>query len=434
MKNDEFKETMEEVYKYLREKIITMYGEFLSEEDKKLLYSFDTENSIIIESTSKNPIEYDASEGKIIISDGFINKENIDRIKSKNSFDLEVLKGKIEDNYYNINTEELILFSGELNIKEKDIIKSLYTQEILKMILMLDEMSIKEKVIMESAIEVFSHKLGVEQGFIVSTHKNMINVLEIGVALKEIFKDKFDKLIFSKNPEELINELGDENLIKNINKITNERTILESTQNLDEVVDSINEVVKEVDQVLVVDTENNKIIKFIDENGNENLYETDNIDLFIKVYNSLKVGNKIVTTEELLKTLNENDLNVSLYKDNIELSHIGDENKYDNSKMVINKEEGLFVKEAIVKIDNIGPMDRMDESEYNELDKRFATNSNSLTEEELKRMDKYIASDKTLENLKIGKTGRRKIFIMALIIILTIASGILVGWLLFKFK
>lgn len=429
MNNDEFKESMEELYKFLREKIITMYGEYLSEEIKKRLYAFDTERDIVIDNSSRKPVEYDFEEKKFIISDGFINSEYIEKIKLKNSFDLIDLKEKINDNNYKVLTEELIVFSSELNIKEKDIIKSLFVQEILKMILMTEDLSIKENIILEGSIELFAHQLGFEQGFIVSTSKSALDVLEMAGKLKEILEESFESEIFSKNIEKILNDLMDIKLLERISKITYEKTVLESTQNLDEVVDSINEVIEEVNQVVVIDIEGKQVIKFVDENGNENLYDVENIDAFLKVYNKLKLGSKIIKKSELLNYLELNNIRVIPHSNSIELSHIVDDSAYENKKITVNKEEGLYVKEAIVKIDQ----DEQNKEDFMELNEKFKEDSNSLTQEELNKMSEYI-SDNDIKNIKIGKSGKRKIFIIVLVIVATVIVGIFLGWLLFKLR
>ncbi len=429
MNNDEFKESMEELYKFLREKIITMYGEYLSEETKKRLYAFDTERDILIDNSSRKPVEYDFEEKKFIISDGFINSEYIEKIKSKNSFDLIDIKEKINNNNYNVLTEELIVFSSELNIKEKDIIKSLFVQEILKMILMTEDLSIKENIILEGSIELLAHQLGFSQGFIVSTSKSAVDVLEIAVKLKEILEESFESEIFSKNIEKIINELVDIKLLEKISKITYEKTVLESTQNLDEVVDSINEVVEEVNQVVVIDIDGKQVIKFIDENGTENLYDVENIDAFLKVYNKLKMGSKIIKKSELLNYLELNNIKVIPHSNSVELSHIVEDSTYESKKIEVNKEDGLYVKEAIVKIDQ----DEQGKEEFNELNEKFKEDSNSLTQEELNKMSEYI-SDNDIKNIKIGKSGKRKILTIVLVIVATIIVGIFLGWLLFKLR
>lgn len=427
---DEFKESMEELYKFLRDKIITMYGEFFSEEEKKSLYSFDTEKSIIIDNSSRKPVDYDKETSTIIISDGFITTEYIDRIKVKNDFDVEKLKDKINNSEYNVLTEELIQFSKEINIKERDVVKSLFAQEILKMILLKNDISIKDEVILEGAIELFAHVLGVTNGFIVSTPKITIEVYEVALELKEIFKEDFERYIFARNFEEMLDKVVDSSLIKKMNKIVTDRTILESTQNLDEVIDSINEMIEEVNQVIIVELNGNKVIKFIDEFQKENLYVVSDIERFIDLYNKLRLLNRVVAKEELLKNASFYNIGVSEYKDKVELAYVSDD--IETNKIKVAPEEGSYIKEAIVKIED--HVEKLDDEEFKELDDRIVKDNNSLTEDELNRMKEYVSSDKDMETIKIGKKGKKQIVKYALIIFATVVVGILVGWLLFTLK
>lgn len=430
MENDEFKESMEELYKFLRDKVVTMYGDFFSDEEKKSLYSFDTEKNIIIDNSSRKPVEYDRETSNVIISDGFITTEYIERIKLKNDFDFEKLKDKINNGEYNVLTEELIQFSKELNIKERDVVKSLFVQEILRMIIYKNELSIRDEVVAEGAVELFAHVLGAPNGFIVSTPKLNMEVYEVALELKEIFKKDFESYVFSRNIDDMLMKVTDPSLMKKLNRIVTDRTILESTQNLDEVIDSINEMVEEVNQVIIVELAGNKVIKFIDEFQRENLYLVSDIDKFIDVYNKLRLLSKVVTKDELLKSASFYNIGISEYKDKVELAYVSEDT--EAIKMKVAPEEGSYIKEAVVKIEE--PIDKVDETEFKELDNRFDKDNNSLTEYELNRMKEYISSDKDMETIKIGKKGKKQIIKYGLIIFATIVVGIFVGWLLFKLK
>lgn len=239
MGNEEYKEIMCELYKFLRDKISLSLGNYLNNEQKEKLFSFELDN-IVIDNEFKKIVKYSFDDGKIHISDVFLTPEYIERVKSKNpEFDLENLKTKITNEDYKILLEELITFSSELKIQEKDIIKSLFIQEMLKMLIMNKEMDPKEEVIKSGAIELLAHILGNQNGFVVSTPKKLLGELEVAISLKNELEDKFEETILTRNVLEYLSSLENVGLINKIEELTNNRKIIESTQNLDNVINTI---------------------------------------------------------------------------------------------------------------------------------------------------------------------------------------------------
>lgn len=242
MGNEEYKEIMCELYKFLRDKISLNLGKYLNDDQKEKLFSFELDN-IVIDNLFNKIVKYSFDDDKIHISDVFLTPEYIERIKAKNpEFSLETLKNKIDSGDSKILLEELITFSSELKIQEKDIIKSLFTQEILKMLIMKDEMDSKEEVIKTGTIELLSHIIGNQNGFIVSTPKKLLGELEVAISLKNELEDKFEETVLMGNVLEYLSQIENTGLLNKINELTNNRRIIESTQNLDNVIDSISKM------------------------------------------------------------------------------------------------------------------------------------------------------------------------------------------------
>lgn len=468
--SNEFKEMMEEVYKFLRDKIVTRLGDNLTEGQKEKLFSFDTDNGIIINSSNKI-IEYDRESDTINISDGFLNTEYLQKIKLKYSdFNIETLKSKINEGSPYIILEELVNFSEELKIQEKDIIKSLYIQEILKMILLYNIKEMKEEIVIEGFIELISHEIGVTNGFIVSSCYKKQDELGIAILLKEEWGKKFEDNILSDKLDQFLDKIENKKIIKLIDDITDERRIIESTQNLDEVVDSINEVVEEISQVTIVEVDGKQMIKYVDENEESSIFETADNEKFMELYHELKKRkgeNQKITREELMASLRKFEDGVPLIKiydpekEKIELTFSDEENKY--KKMKVNTSDESFVKEAIVKIDeNTEPVIKEElsdtttikllkerikeivnnkempikEEEYIDIKEKFDNSSDSLTIEELEKMNDYINDQEKLTNKKvvIKSKGKVKIILSIITVLIVVALGILIGWLLFNIK
>ena len=239
MGNEEFKEIIDELFKFLRDKICLSYGQYLSDECKERLFSFETEN-IIINNDLKKIVQYMPQENKIQVSVEFLNPMYIEKIKSKNTdFDLEDLKNRVNEENPKILLEELIAFSKELNIHERDLIKSLLIQEILKMVLYKEEINPKEDVVITGAIELLAHNIGSQNGFLVSTPKKYLGELEVAIGLKEELEDNFESVVLSGNVLDYLSRIENRRLIEKLDGLTDNRKIIESTQNLDNVIDSI---------------------------------------------------------------------------------------------------------------------------------------------------------------------------------------------------
>ncbi len=483
MDNSELKEVMEEIFKLLREKIITVLGDNITEDEKQMLYSFDLVKNIVVEELSK-PVLYDQDQNKIIISSSFLNDEYIEKLKLRNTnFNIDDLKEKLDKNSNDILLEELIIFSKELNIQDKDIIKSLYIQEILKMFLMDNSLNIKNQVVREGLIELLAHEIGTELGFIVSTPKSLKDNLLVAELLKSELKEDFLKLMINKNIDEILKNIDNPKLLKMLEELANDREILESTQDLDEVVDTINDM-NGVSQVSVIEIDGKHIIKFESDLGRPSMYETRNRRQFMNIYNELKkekAEGKLITKEELERALDLYSSEIPLYRpyeiknDNLtseeqsEMAVVQDETKYEDAKMYVNPEEGLYIKESIIKIDTneengdmeldkkeevpftrepeeikkeveetkpeIKDIEALNEEEFNELMGRFQRNE--CTYDEMILMQNYIdtheqskGKPRTLTN----KNGKTNILTIVIIITLTVAVGITLGWLLFKLK
>lgn len=249
MGNEEYKEIMCELYKFLRDKISLNLGEYLNDDQKEKLFSFEVEENIVIDNEFNKIIKYSFGDDKIHISDEFLTPEYIDKIKSKNpDFNIDDLKNKVNAEDPKVLLEELIVFSGELKIQEKDIIKSLFIQEILKMLIMGREMDPKEEVIICGTIELLAHNLGNQNGFLVSTPKKLLSELEVAISLKRELEDKFEEIVLGGKILEYLSRIENKGLLDKIDELADNRKIIESTQNLDNVIDSIANMAKDMEK------------------------------------------------------------------------------------------------------------------------------------------------------------------------------------------
>lgn len=266
MGNEEYKEIMCELYKFLRDKISISLGEYLNDKQKEKLFSFEPENNIVIDNEFNRIIKYSFDDDKIHVSDEFLTPEYIDKIKSKNpDFNIDDLKNKINAEDPKVLLEELIIFSNELKIQEKDIIKSLFIQEVLKMLIMGKEMDPKEEVIMCGTIELLAHNIGSQNGFLVSTPKKLLGELEVAISLKRELEDKFEEIVLSGNILDYLSRIENKGLIDKIDELTDNRKIIESTQNLNNVIDSIANMAKEMENEVKIKKEEVEDIVNIDE-------------------------------------------------------------------------------------------------------------------------------------------------------------------------
>ena len=251
MGNEEYKEIMDELYKFLRDKISISLGEYLSDAAKEKLFSFNFEDNIVVGKEMNKLIEYKLQDDTIYVCDEFLTPEYIEKVKEKNpEFDLVDLKNRVNAENPKILLEELVAFSSDLKITEKDLIKSLFIQEILKMILMNEEMEAKEDAIMTGTIELLAHKLGSQNGFLVSTPKKLIPELEAAIGLKEELEDKFEEIVLGGNILDHLSRIGNSRLLEKINELADDRKIIESTQNLDNVIDSIVNMTNENQEII----------------------------------------------------------------------------------------------------------------------------------------------------------------------------------------
>ena len=268
MGNEEYKEIMNELYKFLRDKISISLGEHLTDEAKEKLFSFDFESNIVIDPSSNKIVEYKVSDNGIHVSDEFLTPEYIEKVKEKNpEFDLADLKNRVNAESPKVLLEELIAFSPDLKITEKDIVKSLFIQEMLKMILMNEEMDAKEDAIMTGTIELLAHNIGSKNGFLVSTPKKYEAELDVALGLKEELEDKFEEIVLKGNVLDHLSRIENSRLLQKINELADDRRIIDSTQNLDSVIDSIVNMTKENEEIINNEepqVEKEEIIEIID--------------------------------------------------------------------------------------------------------------------------------------------------------------------------
>ncbi len=325
MGNEEYKEIMSELYKFLRDKISLSLATYLSDEQKEKLFSFEPENNIVIDNEFNKIIKYSFDDNKIHICDEFLTTEYIEKTKSKNpDFNIDEFKNKINNENPKIFLEELIVFSNELKIQEKDIIKSLYIQEILKMLVNGREMNPKEEVIMCGTIELLAHTLGNQNGFLVSTPKKLLGELEVAISLKRELEDKFEEIVLGGNILDHLSRIENKGLLDKIDELTDNRKIIESTQNLNNVIDSIANMAKEME----------------DEAKKEEKIETK-----VEVEEIVNIDKTIVTEETPI----EKEKVEPIQKVKEEKSIIN-ENKIENTKAIIKKEEVKSKKNPIFYI------------------------------------------------------------------------------------
>ena len=251
MGNEEYKEIMNELYKFLRDKISVSLGEYLSDEAKEKLFSFDFENKIEVGGTSNKIVEYKPAYDMIYVCDEFLTPDYIEKVKEKHpDFDFEDLKNRINSENPKILLEELIAFCADLKLTEKDLIKSLFIQEILKMLLIKDDMDAKTDAIMTGTIELLAHKIGNQNNFLVGTPKKYEAELEVALGLKEELEDKFENAVLKENVLDYLSRIENARLLQKINELADNRKIIESTQNLDNVIDSIVHMTSENQEII----------------------------------------------------------------------------------------------------------------------------------------------------------------------------------------
>ena len=285
MGNEEYKEIMCELYKFLRDKISISLGEYLSNDQKEKLFSFEVENNIVIDNEFNKIIKHSFDDDKIHISNEFLTPEYIEKMKSKNpDFDIEDFKNRVNAEDPKILLEELVVFSNELKIQEKDIIKSLFIQEILKMLIMNRDMDSKEEVIICGTIELLAHNLGNQNGFLVSTPKKLLGELEVAISLKRELENKFEEIVFGGNILDYLSRIENKGLLDKIDELTDNRKIIESTQNLDNVIDSIANMAKEMEnEVQEVESE---------------IQKTPEVEEIVDIDKTITIENKILKEEE----------------------------------------------------------------------------------------------------------------------------------------
>lgn len=483
MSEAELKDIIEEFYKLLSDRILSKYGKYITEAGKEKLYNFDINEDIVVDSSTNTPIIYDESEGKIIVSNSFCNVENIKKLRSKYfHIILEDVKAKMNIGNDDLSLEELIMFSKELNIQEKDIIKSCMIQEILRMILSGTEISYKELVIMDGCIELFAHEIGNILGFVVTTPHRLHENLEIAKELNKIVINEFDEKIFNYHINDILKNVNDKNLLDRIDELTNEKQIVESTQDLTELSTIINNMTNVSSQISIIEKNGKTLIKFVDELGIPSFFVASNRIQFIKMYEELKKTREKVTKQELINALEENK-NI-LYKEysvassedeKVKYNVIKNETKYESGNISVSPSDGIYIKEGIVSaqtdengsiitenpkeeslnkdvqtVNDISPgkelkINMLTEIEFKELCGRF--DRNECTYEEMIAMQKYIDSQKEKngestvniedQNAKLKESKKRKRILIITIVIaitLTIVIGIFLGWLLFKLK
>jgi len=384
MGNEEYKEIMDELYKFLRDKINIALGEYLTDKQKEKLGSFDFENNIVVGKESNKLIEYKMSDDKIYVSDEFLTPEYIEKVKEKNpEFDLVDLKNRVNAENPKVLLEELITFSSDLKLTEKDLIKSLFTQEVLKMILMNEDMDAKEDAIMTGTIELLAHKLGSQNGFLVSTPKKYERELEAAIGLKDELEDKFEEIILKGNVLDYLSRIQNSRLLEKINELADDRKIIESTQNLDNVIDSIVNMTNE-NQEIIDEVNKKEEVKEMMEENKEKIVEIGDTEE--------------VKTEPIVTEVSEVPTN-----DVVESAPIVEERVQEEVATVNDETVIPPVPEPVVEEPTPTPVVPEPTPVVNEV---------------------------TSEPAKTNK----KALIYTVVVILTIALGVLIGYLLFKFK
>ncbi len=384
MGNEEYKEIMDELYKFLRDKINIALGEYLTDKQKEKLGSFDFENNIVVGKETNKLVEYKMSDDKIYVSDEFLTPEYIEKVKEKNpEFDLVDLKNRVNAENPKVLLEELITFRSDLKLTEKDLIKSLFTQEILKMILMNEDMDAKEDAIMTGTIELLAHKLGSQNGFLVSTPKKYERELEAAIGLKDELEDKFEEIVLKGNVLDYLSRIQNSRLLEKINDLADDRKIIESTQNLDNVIDSIVNMTNENQEIIDEVNKKEEVKEMMEENKEE----------------IVEIGDtEEVKTEPIVTEVSEAPTNDAVESAPIVEERVQEEVATVNDETVIPP-----VPEPVVEEPTPTPVVPEPTPVVNEV---------------------------TSEPAKTNK----KALIYTVVVILTIALGVLIGYLLFKFK
>lgn len=384
MGNEEYKEIMDELYKFLRDKINIALGEYLTDKQKEKLGSFDFENNIVVGKETNKLVEYKMSDDKIYVSDEFLTPEYIEKVKEKNpEFDLVDLKNRVNAENPKVLLEELITFSSDLKLTEKDLIKSLFTQEVLKMILMNEDMDAKEDAIMTGTIELLAHKLGSQNGFLVSTPKKYERELEAAIGLKDELEDKFEEIILKGNVLDYLSRIQNSRLLEKINELADDRKIIESTQNLDNVIDSIVNMTNENQEIINEVNKKEEVKEMMEENKEE----------IVEIGDTEEVKTEPIVTE--VSKVPTNDV--------VESAPIVEERVQEEVATVNDETVIPPVPEPVVEEPTPTPVVPEPTPVVNEV---------------------------TSEPAKTNK----KALIYTVVVILTIALGVLIGYLLFKFK
>ena len=384
MGNEEYKEIMDELYKFLRDKINIALGEYLTDKQKEKLGSFDFENNIVVGKEMNKLVEYKMSDDKIYVCDEFLTPDYIEKVKEKNpDFDLTDLKNRVNAENPKVLLEELIAFSADLKITEKDLIKSLFIQEVLKMILMNEDMDAKEDAIMTGTIELLAHKLGSQNGFLVSTPKKYERELEAAIGLKDELEDKFEEIVLKGNVLDYLSRIQNSRLLEKINDLADDRKIIESTQNLDNVIDSIVNMTNE-NQEIIDEVNKKEEVKEMMEEKKEGIVEIGDTEE--------------VKTEPIVTEVSEAPTN-----DVVESAPIVEERVQEEVATVNDETVIPPVPEPVVEEPTPTPVVPEPTPVVNEV---------------------------TSEPAKTNK----KALIYTVVVILTIALGVLIGYLLFKFK
>ena len=384
MGNEEYKEILDELYKFLRDKINIALGEYLTDKQKEKLGSFDFENNIVVGKETNKLVEYKMSDDKIYVSDEFLTPEYIEKVKEKNpEFDLVDLKNRVNAENPKVLLEELITFSSDLKLTEKDLIKSLFTQEVLKMILMNEDMDAKEDAIMTGTIELLAHKLGSQNGFLVSTPKKYERELEAAIGLKDELEDKFEEIILKGNVLDYLSRIQNSRLLEKINELADDRKIIESTQNLDNVIDSIVNMTNENQEIIDEANKKEEVKEMMEENKEE----------IVEIGDTEEVKTEPIVTE--VSEVPTNDV--------VESAPIVEERVQEEVATVNDETVIPPVPEPVVEEPTLTPVVPEPTPVVNEV---------------------------TSETAKTNK----KALIYTVAVILTIALGVLIGYLLFKFK
>ena len=402
MGNEEYKEIMDELYKFLRDKISIALGEYLTDKQKEKLGSFDFENNIVVGKETNKLVEYKMSDDKIYVSDEFLTPDYIEKVKEKNpDFDLTDLKNRVNSENPKVLLEELISFSADLKITEKDLIKSLFTQEILKMVLMNEDMDAKEDAIMTGTIELLAHKLGSQNGFLVSTPKKCEPELEAAIGLKDELEDKFEEVVLKGNVLDYLSRIQNSRLLEKINDLADDRKIIESTQNLDNVIDSIVNMTNENQEI--IDEANKKgEVKEMEEEKREEIVE-------------------IGDTEEVKPEVTEIPTN-----DVVESAPVVEESKPE--EVVPINDEAL-----IPSVPEPETAEPVSEPVAPEPVQAPVVEEPTPVAAEVAPVQEATAPAVNEVVQKPAKSNK-KALIYTVAVILTIALGVLIGYLLFKFK